>query len=163
MKNISVKKYVIPNIPYAIIALFATKLGQAARLAPGFGFSEKTLHILEGLSLAFQNAAPSFYPVDLLVGIAFALILRLAVYIKGKNAKKFRKNEEYGSARWGTREDIAPFTDPVFANNIILTQTEQLMMSNRPMPPKSLEKPGKRQRRQQRRQENLSVSIRRAF
>ena len=137
MKNISVKKYVIPNIPYAIIALFATKLGQAARLAPGFGFSEKTLHILEGLSLAFKNAAPSFYPVDLLVGIAFALILRLAVYIKGKNAKKFRKNEEYGSARWGTREDIAPFTDPVFANNIILTQTEQLMMSNRLKDPKN--------------------------
>ena len=137
MKNISVKKYVVPNIPYVIIALFATKLGQAARLAPGFGFSEKTLHILEGLSLAFRNAAPSFHPVDLLVGIAFALILRLAVYIKGKNAKKFRKNEEYGSARWGTREDIAPFTDPVFANNIILTQTEQLMMSNRPKDPKN--------------------------
>ena len=137
MKNVNYKKLLIPNIPYVFIALFATKLGQAARLAPGFDFSSKALHIIDGLTLAFENIMPSFHPIDLLVGIAAAVIIRLAVYFKGKNAKKFRKNLEYGSARWGTREDIAPFMDPVFENNIILTQTESLMMSNRPKDPKN--------------------------
>ena len=136
MKNINYKKLLIPNIPYVFIALFATKLGQAARLAPGFDFSSKVLNIMQGFSMAFENIMPSFHPVDLLVGIAAAVFLKLAVYIKGKNAKKFRKNLEYGSARWGTREDIAPFIDPVFENNVILTQTESLMMSNRPKDPK---------------------------
>lgn len=137
MKNVNCKKLLIPNIPYVFIGLLATKLGQAARLAPGFDFSSKVLHIMDGLTMAFENIMPSFHPIDLLVGIVAAAIIRLAVYVKGKNAKKFRKNLEYGSARWGTREDIAPFMDPVFENNIILTQTESLMMSNRPKDPKN--------------------------
>ena len=137
MKKVNLKKLIIPNIPYVFIALLATKLGQAARLAPGFDFSSKVLHFMEGLTMAFESIAPSFHPTDLLIGIAGAGILRLAVYVKGKNAKKFRKNLEYGSARWGTREDIAPFVDPVFENNVILTQTESLMMSNRPKDPKN--------------------------
>ena len=137
MKNVNYKKLLIPNIPYVFIGLLATKLGQAARLAPGFDFSSKVLHIMDGLAMAFGNILPSFHPIDLLIGIAAAAIIRLAVYVKGKNAKKFRKNMEYGSARWGTREDIAPFMDPVFENNIILTQTESLMMSNRPKDPKN--------------------------
>lgn len=134
--NVNIKKYVIPNIPYVAIGLFATKVGQAIRLAPGTGFEGKALHIMEGFSFAFQNFAPSFNPFDLLVGAAIAGAIRLAVYVKSKNAKKFRKNEEYGSARWGTAEDIRPFVDPVFRNNVILTQTERLMMSNRPKNPK---------------------------
>lgn len=137
MKQINYKKLILPNLPYLFIGLLGTKLGQAARLSPGTDFSSKVLNIMEGFSLAFENALPSFYPVDLLVGIATAVIIRLVVYFKGKNAKKFRKNLEYGSARWGTREDIAPFVDPVFENNIILTQTESLMMSNRPKDPKN--------------------------
>ena len=137
MKNVNYKKLLIPNIPYVFIGLLATKLGQAARLAPGFDFSSKALHIMDGLTMAFENIMPSFHPIDLLVGVAVAAIIRLAVYVKGKNTKKFRKNLEYGSARWGTREDIAPFMDPVFENNIILTQTESLMMSNRPKDPKN--------------------------
>ena len=137
MKNINYKKLLIPNIPYVFIGLLATKLGQAARLAPGFDFSSKALHIMDGLEAAFSNPLPSFYPIDLLVGIAAAVIIRLVVYVKGKNAKKYRRNIEYGSARWGTREDIAPFVDPVFENNVILTQTESLMMSNRPKDPRN--------------------------
>ena len=137
MKNVNYKKLILPNIPYVFIALFATKLGQAARLTPGTDFSSKALNFMQGLTLAFENIMPSFHPIDLLVGVAAAVIIRLVVYIKGKNAKKFRKNLEYGSARWGTREDIAPFVDPVFENNIILTQTESLMMSNRPKEPKN--------------------------
>ena len=137
MKNVNYKKLLIPNIPYVFIGLFATKLGQAARLAPGFDFSSKVLHIMDGLTMAFENILPSFHPIDLIVGIAAAAIIRLAVYVKGKNAKKYRHGLEYGSARWGTREDIAPFMDPVFENNIILTQTESLMMSNRPKDPKN--------------------------
>ena len=119
------------------IALFATKIGQAVRLAPGSDFSGKALHIMEGLVLAFESSMPSLHPIDLFVGILIALAIRLAVYIKGKNAKKFRKDMEYGSARWGTQADIAPYVDPVFANNIILTQTESLTMNNRPSDPKT--------------------------
>lgn len=137
MKNVNYKKLILPNIPYVFIGLLATKLGQAARLSPGVDFSSKALNIMQGISMAFENIMPSFHPIDLLVGIAAGVIIRLVVYFKGKNAKKFRKNLEYGSARWGTREDIAPFMDPVFENNIILTQTESLMMSNRPKEPKN--------------------------
>ena len=137
MKNINLKKLLLPNIPYVLIALLATKLGQAARLSPGADFSGKALHIMEGLQAAFSSLAPSFHPMDLLVGVALAGILRLAVYVKGKNAKKFRKNEEYGSARWGTAEDIRPYIDPDFRNNVILTQTESLTMNNRPKDPKT--------------------------
>ena len=137
MKQINVKKLLLPNLPYVFIALFATKLGQAARLAPGADFSQKALHIMEGFAAAFQSALPSFHPIDLCVGVAAALLIRLIVYVKGKNAKKFRKNLEYGSARWGRPEDIAPYVDPKFENNVILTQTERLMMSNRPKDPKT--------------------------
>ena len=136
MKSINWKKLILPNIPYVFIALFATKLGQAWRLAEGADLSERILHLLDGFSAAFQTAAPSFHPFDLCFGIAAAAGIRLAVYIKGKNAKKYRKNMEYGSARWGTAEDIKPFIDPMFENNILLTQTERLMMSNRPKNPK---------------------------
>ena len=131
------KKLILPNIPYFFIALFATKLGQAIRLAPGADLSGKIMHFMEGMILAFESTMPSFHPADLCVGIAVALGIRLAVYIKGKNAKKFRKDMEYGSARWGTSEDIKPYIDPVFANNIILTQTESLTMNNRPADPKT--------------------------
>ena len=133
----NIKKLLIATLPYVLFGLLFTKFGQAARLAPGLNFSEKALHILEGFSLAFRSILPSFHPIDLCVGIVLALILRLAVYLKGKNAKKYRKNMEYGSARWGTHDDIAPFVDPVFENNVILTQTERLMMSNRPANPKN--------------------------
>ena len=136
-KPLNIKKFLLPNIPYVFIALFATKLGQAWRLAPGTDFSGKALHLMEGFAAAFQSALPSFHPIDLCVGVAAALLIRLAVYVKGKNAKKFRKNLEYGSARWGRPEDIAPYVDPKFENNVILTQTERLMMSNRPKDPKT--------------------------
>ena len=136
-KPLNIKKFLLPNIPYVFIALYATKLGQAARLAPGTDFSGKALHLMEGFAAAFQSALPSFHPIDLCVGVAAALLIRLAVYVKGKNAKKYRKNVEYGSARWGKPEDIAPYVDPKFENNVILTRTERLMMSNRPKDPKT--------------------------
>lgn len=134
-KPLNLKKLIIPNIPYVVIALLATKLGQAARFAPGTDFSQKALHIMDGFKTAFSSMMPSFHPIDLCVGVAAAVVIRLVVYFKGKNAKKFRKNMEYGSARWGTQDDIAPFVDPKFENNVILTQTERLMMSNRPKDP----------------------------
>ena len=136
-KPLNIKKFLLPNIPYVFIALFATKLGQAWRLAPGMDFSGKALHLMEGFATAFSSLVPSFHPIDLCVGVAAALLIRLAVYVKGKNAKKYRKNVEYGSARWGKPEDIAPYVDPKFENNVILTQTERLMMSNRPKDPKT--------------------------
>ena len=131
------KKILIPNIPYLFIALFATKLGQAVRMAPGTDFSRKALHMMEGIRDAFASPMPSFHPADLCIGICIAAAMRLAVYIKGKNAKKFRHNREYGSARWGTADDIAPYVDPAFENNIILTQTESLTMNNRPTDPRT--------------------------
>ena len=130
-----IKKLLILNIPYVFIGLYATKLCQGWRLAEGLDASQKFLHYMAGLGLAMESPLPSFHPADLLFGAFVGAALRLAVYIRGKNAKKFRKNTEYGSARWGTHEDIAPFIDPVFRNNIILTQTERLMMSNRPKNP----------------------------
>ena len=136
-RPVNLKKVILPNLPYVFLGLLATKIGQGWRLAPGEDFSQKILHILEGFRAAFQSLAPSFHPADLLIGIALAVILRLVVYVKSKNAKKFRKNIEYGSARWGTHEDIAPFEDPVFKNNVILTETERLMMSNRPKDPRN--------------------------
>ena len=136
-KPLNIKKFLLPNIPYVFIALFATKLGQAWRLAPGMDFSGKALHLMKGFATAFSSLVPSFHPIDLCVGVAAALLIRLIVYVKGKNAKKFRKNLEYGSARWGKPEDIAPYVDPKFENNVILTQTERLMMSNRPKDPKT--------------------------
>ena len=136
MKRRSIKKIILPNLPYLFIALFATKLPQAWRLAEGADASEKLLHLLDSLAGAFRSPFPSFHPLDLCIGILIAAAIRLAVYLKAKNAKKYRKNVEYGSARWGTREDIAPFMDADPRRNIILTQTEGLMMSNRPKNPK---------------------------
>ena len=137
MRKKNWKKILIPNIPYLFIALFATKLGQAVRMAHGTDFSGKALHMMEGVRDAFASPTPSFHPADLGIGICIAAAMRLAVYIKGKNAKKFRHNQEYGSARWGTAADIAPYVDPAFENNIILTQTESLTMNNRPADPRT--------------------------
>ena len=137
MKNMNIKRLLILNLPYLLIGLYASKLGQAYRLAVGTGFSEKLLNITDGFAAAFQSPLPSFHPADLLVGLCCSAALRLAVYIKSKNARKFRKNMEYGSARWGTQEDIAPYIDPVFQNNVILTQTERLTMNSRPKDPKT--------------------------
>ena len=111
-------------------------MGAAVRLSPGADASAKLLHLGDGFTAAFSSAAPSFHPADLLIGIAGAVIVRLIIYVKGKNAKKYRKGMEYGSARWGTAEDIKPYTDPVFENNIPLTQTERLTMNSRPKQPK---------------------------
>ena len=135
--NMRLKKWILPNLPYVGIALFATKLAQAMRIAPGADFSGKVLHMMDGLHAAFSTAAPSFHPLDLCVGVLVAAAIRLTVYVKGKNAKKFRKNTEYGSARWGTHEDIAPYIDADARNNVILTQTEKLTMNNRPKDPKT--------------------------
>ena len=133
----NLKKRLIPNIPYVVIGLFATNIGEGWRLAAGSNASEKLLHIMDGLSAAFANPLPSFHLADICIGAAVGGFLRLAVYLKGKNAKKYRKNMEYGSARWGTSEDIEPYIDPAFENNIILTQTERLTMNNRPKDPKT--------------------------
>ena len=133
----NLKKHLIPNIPYVVIGLFATNLGEGWRLAAGSNASEKLLHVVDGLSAAFANPLPSFHLADLCIGAAVGGFLRLAVYLKGKNAKKYRKNMEYGSARWGTAADIQPYIDPAFENNIILTQTERLTMNNRPQDPKT--------------------------
>ena len=135
--NMRLKKWILPNLPYVGIALFVTKLGQAIRIAPGADFSGKVLHMMDGMHAAFSTAVPSFHPLDLCVGVLVAAAIRLTVYVKGKNAKKFRKNTEYGSARWGTHEDIAPYIDADARNNVILTQTEKLTMNNRPKDPKT--------------------------
>ena len=135
--NTRLKKILILNIPYLFLALFFTKVPQAWRLAFGYDIGQKILNLMNGFRLAFDNPLPSLNPKDLLFAIAIAVIIRLTVYLKGKNAKKYRKGIEYGSARWGNREDIRPFQDPVFQNNVILTETERLMMSNRPKNPKN--------------------------
>jgi len=136
-KPVNIKKLILPNLPYVILGLLATNLGEAWRLAEGADASAKILSLLSTLGVAFQNPMPSFQPLDLFIGLCCGAALRLAVYVKGKNAKKFRKNVEYGSARWGTREDIAPYIDPVYENNIILTQTESLTMNSRPKDPRT--------------------------
>ena len=133
----NIKKTVLRMVPYECIALYGTKIGQAWRLAAGTAFAEKFLHWRDGFMQAFASPLPSFYPQDVLVGIAIAAAFYAAVYVKGKNAKKFRHNVEYGSARWGTAKDIEPYADPVFANNIILTQTERLTMNSRPKDPRT--------------------------
>ena len=131
-----IKKLLLLNAPYLLFVYLFDKVGQAVRLSPGADLSGKVLSLGNGFTAAFTNAAPSFHPADLIIGIAGAVIVRLVVYFKGKNAKKYRKGMEYGSARWGTAEDIKPYTDPVFANNIPLTQTERLTMNSRPKQPK---------------------------
>ena len=135
MKNVNIKKLLILNIPYILLGLFATNLGEAWRLAEGADMSAKLLGFFDTFMVALSNPLPSFHPLDLVVGIICGAGLRLAVYLKGKNAKKYRHNEEYGSARWGTAKDIEPFMDQKFEDNIILTKTERLMMSNRPKNP----------------------------
>ena len=136
MKQLNVKKQVLLNLPYFLLGLFATNLGEAWRLATGADASAKMLSFFSTLPVALGSWWPSLHPLDLLVGLCCGAGLRLAVYLKGKNAKKYRHNVEYGSARWGTHEDIAPYIDPVFQNNVILTQTERLTMSSRPKNPK---------------------------
>ena len=135
MNSTKIKKTVIRLLPYIILGLVCTNLGEAWRLAEGADASEKLLSFFSTVGIAFSNPLPSFYPMDLLVGLLCGGAFRLAVYLRGKNAKHFRRNEEYGSARWGTHADIEPFMDPKFENNVILTQTERLMMSNRPKNP----------------------------
>ena len=129
------KKQLLLNLPYFIAGLVCTNLGEAWRIAEGADMSEKLLGFLSALGAAFSNPMPSLHPMDLLIGVCCGAGLRLAVYLKGKNAKKYRHGMEYGSARWGTQKDIEPFEDPVFANNVILTRTERLMMGNRPKNP----------------------------
>ena len=129
------KKQLLLNLPYFIAGLICTNLGEAWRIAEGADMSEKLLGFLSALGAAFSNPMPSLHPMDLLIGVCCGAGLRLAVYLKGKNAKKYRHGMEYGSARWGTQKDIEPFEDPVFANNVILTRTERLMMGNRPKNP----------------------------
>ena len=133
----NLKKTIIMHIPYFFIGLFATKLGQMWRFTSGTELGEKIMNLGEGFFLALESPLPSFHPFDLIVGIAVAVIFRLIVYGKSKNVKKYRRNEEYGSARWGKPEDIAPFMDEDFRNNVILTQTERITMNNRPKDPKT--------------------------
>ena len=132
------KKFLLLNLPYILTALIATNIGEAFRKAGGMNLPEKIRSvILDGyFGRAFENALPSIHPVDLLVGLAIGGILKLAVYMKSKNAKNFRHNIEYGSARWGTHEDIEPYMDPEFKNNVILSQTERITMNSRPKDPK---------------------------
>ena len=133
----NIKKIVLRTVPYVCIALYGTKIGQAWRLAAGTAFAEKFLHWGDGFMQVLASPLPSFHPQDVLAGMAIAAGFYAAVYVKGKNAKKFRHNVEYGSARWGTRKDIEPFIDSVFKNNILLTQTERLTMNSRPKDPRT--------------------------
>ena len=135
----NIKKLVILNIPYILVGLVCTNLGEAWKIAQGSNASEKVQSlILDGaFGAAFANPMPSFIPFDLLIGALCGGAFRLAVYLKGKNAKKYRHNQEYGSARWGTHADIEPFEDPEFKNNIILSQTERMTMNGRPKLPKN--------------------------
>ena len=135
MDTVKLKKFLIRALPYILIGLVCTNLGEAWRMAEGADASEKLLSFFTTMGVAFGNPLPSLHPVDLLTGLLCGAGLRAAVYVRGKNAKHFRHNIEYGSARWGGPKDIEPFMDPVFANNVILTKTERLMMSNRPKNP----------------------------
>ena len=136
-KTLDIKKLILLNMPYILLGLFATNFGEAWRMAQGADASEKFLSLVAVLPGALQSFWPSLHPLDLLVGLCCGVGLRLAVYLKSKNAKKYRHGLEYGSARWGTREDIAPYVDPVFQNNVILTKTESLTMNSRPKDPKT--------------------------
>ena len=134
--NIDKKKLVLMNLPYVLAGYFCDKVACLWRVSPGRDASAKMMAVMEGMEGLFSNPLPSFYPRDLLIGVCCGIALRLAVYFKSKNAKKFRKGVEYGSARWGNEKDIEPYMDSVFENNILLTQTERLMMSGRPREPK---------------------------
>ncbi len=134
--NIDKKKLVLMNLPYVLAGYFCDKVACLWRVSPGRDASAKMMAVMEGMEGLFSNPLPSFYPRDLLIGVCCGIALRLVVYFKSKNAKKFRKGVEYGSARWGNEKDIEPYMDSVFENNILLTQTERLMMSGRPKQPK---------------------------
>lgn len=136
-KQLDIKKLLILNLPYILMGLFATNFGEAWRMVQGADASQKALSLISVLPVALASWWPSLHPLDLLVGICCGGGLRLAVYLKSKNAKKYRHGMEYGSARWGTHEDIAPYVDPVFQNNVILTKTESLTMNSRPKDPKT--------------------------
>ena len=136
-KQLDIKKLLLLNLPYILMGLFATNFGEAWRMAQGADASAKMLSFFSTLPVALASWWPSLHPLDLLVGLCCGAGLRLAVYLKSKNAKKYRHGMEYGSARWGTHEDIAPYVDPVFQNNVILTKTESLTMNSRPKDPKT--------------------------
>ena len=136
MNKPDVKKLILLNLPYVFAFYFADKIAAVFRLAPGTEFVDKLTNGFAVFGSSFANPLPSFHPVDLLIGLIAGALLKLAVYVKGKNRKKFRQGEEYGSARWGKPEDIKPYTDPEFSNNVILTQTEFLTMNSRPKQPK---------------------------
>ena len=130
------KKLILMNLPYILAGYFCDKIAWLWRVSPGSNASDKMMAAMNGLNDLFSNPPPSFFPKDLLIGIAGGVALRLVVYFKAKNAKKFRQGVEYGSARWGNAKDIEPYMDSVFENNVLLTQTERLMMSGRPKEPK---------------------------
>ena len=136
-KGADAKKLLLLNVPYILAGYFCDKVAWLWRVSEGADASAKMIAAMNGFDTLFSNPLPSFHPRDLLIGAGCGIALRLVVYYKAKNAKKFRKNLEYGSARWGKPEDIAPYVDPKFENNVILTQTERLMMSNRPKDPKT--------------------------
>ena len=135
MRTDNIKKYVLPNIPYLFVLWACLKLGTAYRLAAGVDFAHKLMGLGQTIGPAFADFAPGLAPFDWLIGIVGAAGFRLLIYFKSKNAKKFRRDEEYGSARWGTEKDIKPFVDPKFENNVILTKTEFLTMNTRPKNP----------------------------
>ena len=137
MSKKKLSKLLALYLPYVVIGLVATNLGEAWRLAAGKELGDKIVSLMDTLPAAFSNPLPSLHPFDLSVGLVGAVAVRLIVYSKGKNSKKYRKGEEYGSARWGNAKDIEPFQAPKFEDNIILTKTERLMMSNRPPDPKN--------------------------
>ena len=137
MSKKKLSKLLVLYLPYVVIGLVATNLGEAWRLAVGKELGDKIVSLMGTIPAAFANPLPSLHPFDLFIGLCCGAGMRLAVYLKGKNAKKYRHGMEYGSARWGGPKDIEPFMAPKFEDNIILTKTERLMMSNRPPDPKN--------------------------
>ena len=135
MRTDKIRKYVLPNIPYLFIGWACLKMGTAYRLATGANFGEKLLGLMQTIGVAFADFSPGLDPFDWLIGIVGAVAFRLLIYVKSKNAKKYRRDEEYGSSRWGGPKDIQPFVDPKFENNVILTGTELLTMNTRPKIP----------------------------
>ena len=135
-RKIDIKRLILLNLPYVFVFYFVNKIATVFRLAPGIEMVDKLTGGFANFGAAFANPLPSFNPIDLLFGVAAGALLKLAVYLKGKNRKKFRQGEEYGSARWGKPEDIKPYVDPEFSQNVILTQTEAFTMNSRPKQPK---------------------------
>ena len=135
MRTDKIRKYILPNLPYLFIGWACLKMGTAYRLAAGANFGEKLLGLMQTIGVAFADFSPGLNPADWLVGIVGAVGFRLLIYVKSKNAKKYRRDEEYGSSRWGGPKDIQPFVDPKFENNVILTGTELLTMNTRPKIP----------------------------